>query len=172
VSRVGRQAPRPWADRDFDSFYRAEFRPVMKFLLWLGATVPDAADACGHAFTEVFARWDSIQQPARYVRRVARNEWTRLAERPRTDAERAYRASWAIEVVEDAYYQEEVQRVLAALSKLPPRQREVMAWHYDGYGAAEIADLLDMKVETVYSNLRHAKNTLRRLIVLQGDDRA
>jgi len=151
------------ADEEFDAFYRAESALLLRFLLRLGATVADAADAAGHAFTEVYARWAYLNRPASYLRRVARNELFELTRRPRTDAERAFRACWTVELVEDAYYQDEVQHVLTALSKLPPRQQEVMAWHYDGYTPKEIAELLEMKVNTVYSNLRHAKQTLRKL---------
>ncbi len=73
-----------------------------------------------------------------------------------------------MEVVQDVYQQSEVQMVLNAMSKLPARQRQVMAWYYDGYSAVEIAENLGMPVATVRSNLRHARETLRRLGVGEG----
>jgi len=81
--------------------------------------VADAADAAGHAFTEVYARWADLRRPCQllYLRRVARNELFELMRRPRTDAEHAFRGCWTVELVEDAYYQDEVQHVLTALSK-------------------------------------------------------
>lgn len=156
-------------DEEFDAFYRAHAPRLYLILLKWGASVADAADAAGHAFTEVYARWDQLRNPAGYVRRVAKNELAELANRPRTDVERALRGSWNLEAVETVCQFEEVQQVLAAFGKLPQRQREVMALHYDGYDRAEIAELLGLPLNTVYSNLRHAKETLRRLGV--GEDR-
>ena len=150
-------------DEPFDAFYRAEAELLLRFLLRFGATVADAADASGHAFAEVYVRWTQLHEPRSYLRRVAINELASLKARPLTDVERVFRGCWAVELVEDVYHQDEIQRVLAAMNKLPPRQREVMAWYYDGYKATEIAELLGLNVSTVHSNLRHAKEALRQL---------
>jgi RNA polymerase sigma factor (sigma-70 family) len=155
-------------DAEFDAFYRAEAVVLFRFLLRLGATPEDAADASGHAFTEMYVRWPEIRKPRAYLRRIAINELTALAVRPRTDVERAFRGCWALEVVEDVYEHEDVRRVLAALRKLPQRQREVLALHYDGYRAAEIAEFFGIARVTVDSHLRHAKTALRRMGV--GDE--
>jgi RNA polymerase sigma factor (sigma-70 family) len=78
------------------------------------------------------------------------------------------RGCWALEVVEEVYQQEEVRRVLAALGKLPRRQRESLALHYDGDKAAEIAELFGIARASVDSHLRHAKAALRRMGI--GED--
>lgn len=140
----------------------------MGFLLRLGASPQDAGDGAGHAFIEVYVRWEQLRSPKEYLRRAATNELIKLATRPRTDLDRVLRGCWAMEVVQDVYQQSEVQMVLNAMSKLPERQRQVMAWYYDGYSAVEIAENLGMPVATVRSNLRHARETLRRLGVGEG----
>lgn len=57
---------------------------------------------------------------------------------------------------------EEGRTVIGLLRRLPPAQRLVMAWYFDGYGPAEIAAILDKRPETVRSALRHARLRLRR----------
>jgi RNA polymerase sigma-70 factor (ECF subfamily) len=44
---------------------------------------------------------------------------------------------------------------------LPQRQREVMAWHYDGYSPREIADLLGVPDDAVRSSLYQARKNLK-----------
>jgi RNA polymerase sigma-70 factor (ECF subfamily) len=158
-----RDGTSPGRDDEFEAFYRAEATRLVRFLLRLGATPADAADAAGHALTEVYVRWEQIRSPRDYVRQVASHELHRLTARPRTDVDRALRGCWAMDKVEDVYQRSEVQTVLAALSKLPDRQREVMAWTYDGYRGAEIAEILGIPLSTVRSNLRHARDSLRGL---------
>ena len=50
--------------------------------------------------------------------------------------------------------------VLEAIKRLPPAQRRVMAWSFDGYSPAEIAAILGEDALTVRSNLRHARRQL------------
>ena len=53
---------------------------------------------------------------------------------------------------------------LALLKNLPPRQRQVMAWTYDGATSTEIADTLKITTHAVRSNLYKARITLRELV--------
>jgi RNA polymerase sigma factor (sigma-70 family) len=52
--------------------------------------------------------------------------------------------------------------VLAALQALPPRQRQVMAWIIDGFGAAEIARELGVSPESVRQSHAKARKNLGR----------
>jgi RNA polymerase sigma-70 factor, ECF subfamily len=62
--------------------------------------------------------------------------------------------------------------VASEVSQLPERQREVLVLiFYEGYTAAEVAEILAINVQNVYSNLNAARNTLKqRLIRLQVMD--
>jgi DNA-directed RNA polymerase specialized sigma24 family protein len=53
-------------------------------------------------------------------------------------------------------------QVLAALQALPPRQRQVMAWIIDGFGAAEIARELGVSPESVRQSYAKARKNLGR----------
>jgi RNA polymerase sigma factor (sigma-70 family) len=52
--------------------------------------------------------------------------------------------------------------VLAALQELPPRQRQVMAWIIDGFGATEIARELGVSPESVRQSYAKARKNLGR----------
>jgi RNA polymerase sigma factor (sigma-70 family) len=47
--------------------------------------------------------------------------------------------------------------VLRLLDKLPPRQRQVLAWTYEGYTPTEIAEELRLTPEAVRANLYKAR---------------
>lgn len=60
---------------------------------------------------------------------------------------------------------EVVQRVQAALAKLPPRQREAIMLHtYQELSNVETARVLDVSVEALESLLSRARRTLRSLL--------
>lgn len=65
---------------------------------------------------------------------------------------------------DEAIVREELLRCLPHLiSKLPQRQRQVLVWrYYEQRSFEEIAELLNVKVATTRSLLRHGLNTLRK----------
>ncbi|MEV6395886.1 sigma-70 family RNA polymerase sigma factor [Streptomyces sp. NPDC051907] len=58
----------------------------------------------------------------------------------------------------------------AALGMLPPRQRQVMAWHLDGFSHSEISDELGTTVEAVRQNYARARASLKRSLGLTAGD--
>ena len=61
--------------------------------------------------------------------------------------------------------QAETREVLAAvIADLPPKQRQVMAWHWDGFSDAEIAGELGDSEAAVRKNRSRAMKNLRRLL--------
>jgi RNA polymerase sigma factor (sigma-70 family) len=161
-------------DGNLDRLYRTEQPRLLRFLAYHGAQPADAADAAQHAWVEVCRRRDRVARmelPGAYLRKIALNEWRRLAARPGKDQERAVERGWInLAAVEDVYGKDDVRAVLEGLAALPDRQRQVMAWRYDGYSPEEIAELLDMNVSTVRSNIRHAKAKLREVLGLGGEE--
>jgi len=64
---------------------------------------------------------------------------------------------------------EETKRLVDALEKLPPEQREVIALHVHGQlKFREIAEMLDISINTVQSRYRYALSALRAKMV-DGD---
>jgi len=151
---------------EFDRFYRDEPPKLLRFLIFCGALPDDAADAAQQAFLEILLRGRvrEMGHPASYLRRVAYNEWTKLNRRLEQDIKHAVAGCWIdLTVVEDVYGRDDVKVVLESLAELPDRQRQVMAWLYDGYSEKEIAEQIGMKVSTVRSTVRHARTKLRLL---------
>jgi RNA polymerase sigma-70 factor (ECF subfamily) len=62
------------------------------------------------------------------------------------------------------YYilREETYRLLfRAVDELPPRNREVFRLYMQGYDGQQIATMLDITVDTVYTHRKHALRILR-----------
>jgi RNA polymerase sigma-70 factor (ECF subfamily) len=57
------------------------------------------------------------------------------------------------------------------IRRLPPRQRQVMAWTLYEYRPAEIADELRLPADTVRANLYQARNTLKAQLAREEEDR-
>jgi RNA polymerase sigma factor (sigma-70 family) len=144
-------------DGEFAQFFRAEHKRLIRFVMAIGAGGDEAAEIAQVAFFKAFEGWDVIRSPRAWIRRVAVNELTaarRAARRERPqaslpDTPTAVSTALAVELTEEA------RQVLAALQALPPRQRQVMAWVIDGFGAAEIARELGVSPESVRQS--HAK---------------
>jgi RNA polymerase sigma factor (sigma-70 family) len=149
---------------NFPEFFAAELKPLMRFARSLGADPELAADVAQTAFLRAFPVWDTLQYPRAWLRRVAQNELTELARKAGretlTDSppERAGAVSAAMAVELRAQSRD----VLTVLAALPPKQRQVMAWSYDGFSAAEIARELGDTPETVRQSRSKARKSLRR----------
>jgi RNA polymerase sigma factor (sigma-70 family) len=145
-------------------FYRAQFRPVVGFLLVIGAPIEEAKDATQEAMIEVARKWQTIDNPKGYVRTCAIRAYVAALNRDRKRDERARRAVSAGDLVtspDDSYENREWIRSL--LAALPPVQRQIAGLvFFDGLEPMEVAQILGGSSATVRSNLRHACENLRR----------
>ncbi|MEU4668124.1 sigma-70 family RNA polymerase sigma factor [Amycolatopsis sp. NPDC023774] len=157
---------------DFDDFFRADFPLLVGFLRKQGHDRATAEDAAQEAMTKALALWDGITHRKAWVRKAG----LRIANDHRRRQERE---DWTPEedpvaTANGSAGYEERELIVQALSRLPPRQREVLAWYIDGYSTGEIAALLSTRVSTVRSNLRHARKQLddlhSRLRETEGGD--
>jgi RNA polymerase sigma-70 factor (ECF subfamily) len=65
---------------------------------------------------------------------------------------------------------EALERLEGALARLPPKQRAIVELTYVyGHSYKEIAEIVDCPVNTVKTRMFHARQTLRRLAVADGD---
>lgn len=153
---------------DFDTFYRAERKSLVRFVMWLGCSDAGTADDIAQtAFIRAFPAWETIQFPQAWLRKVAQNEYARYcraaaretsldAEPGRADRQAGTSAAMALE------QQSDTRDLLAAIADLPPKQRQVMAWHWDGFSDAETAVALGDSTEAVRKNRNRAMKNLRR----------
>lgn len=102
---------------------------------------------------------------------TASRDYAKQRARSKEDVVRALRGDWTPRPqFADLSLSEEAKQVYEAIACLPPKQRQVMAWHYDGYQAGEIAKILGMSQELVRSHLRYARKRLKQLLSSRDDN--
>ncbi len=158
---------------EFSKFYIENVPRLVAFLVCKGVSWIDAADCVQETLIDarppVLA---TLEYPYAWCRRVAYRKACDLAQRrreaPVADPELAGSPLVAPGIdVENFESNHECLRWLARLGG--GKQREVLAWTYDGATPAEIAAELGMNPATVRSTLRNARVTLRRLRAKGGE---
>jgi RNA polymerase sigma factor (sigma-70 family) len=140
----------------FSIFYRQSLPTLVAFLMYLGANLSDATDIAQEAMIAAFQSWDIIQHPKPWTRRVASRAFIRQIARVEDPAENL--PEHGVLIPDDPVIDlEERNEILRLIRLLPPRQRQVMAWTFDGFKPSEIAAELDLKPEVVRANLRKAR---------------
>lgn len=166
------QGPGRPADADFSAFYRRFVPTLVAFLVWQGARLPAAADITQDTMIKAYQRWSEIHHPESWARRVASRALVRriasVAEDPIGDSPEH---SSLLPSLTNVEMWEQRCEVLRLLDRLPPRQRQVMAWTLDGYPPAEIADELEITPEAVRANLMKARRALAEYLGTTGDER-
>lgn len=157
----------PRSDDEFDAFVRKDHAALVFHLVVLGFHQQLAQDAAQEAVTMLFLKWSTVDNPRAWVRVTGRRVALRLRERELRQQDLQVEASQhtSTDSVADPFLhvqeRSEEAVVLEVLWSLPEAQRLVMAWHFDGYGLEEIAELAGKPAATVRSLLRHARNRLR-----------
>jgi RNA polymerase sigma-70 factor (ECF subfamily) len=155
--------PRP--DDQFRTLYEAELAYVMRSLRRLGVPERELQDLAHDVFVVVYRRWQEFDRsrPARpWLFGIALRTASRALERSWRHAE----VPVGTETMEalpaasgDAVEAREL--LLRALAAVPIDQRAVCILHdLDGLSAPDIAAVLDVPLNTVYSRLRAARERL------------
>lgn len=165
AGRAGATVGRAAVDEDFDAIWRAHHDRALRLAYLLTGDATAAEDAVAASFARVWVRWrdGAVRDVGGYVRSAIVNEvrdrgrrhttFVRFADRRRGD-DRGDR-DLATATADRA-------EMLAALSRLTPRQREVVVLrYYEGLAEATIADVLGCAVGTVKSTLSRSLSRLR-----------
>jgi len=166
-----RHNPGSQRDQEFATFYHATTKPLIAFLVLQGARVSDAADIAHDTMSAAYKRWHAIDHPRPWVYRVAGRALTRhqLGERE-TPVSQPPEPNPLLRAT-DLDRWEQRQDIIQALGRLPPRQRQVMAWTLSGYTPAEIAEELHLDASVVRQNLHVARTALRAWLSRKEDNR-
>jgi RNA polymerase sigma-70 factor, ECF subfamily len=128
---------------DFDEFYGAAARRVVRHAYALTGNVADAQEIAQEAFARAWQRWDSVRDcdsPEAWVRRVATNLISSRFRRDRT----ARAAAWQLVARDIPEISPDTVALVTALRTLPERQRVVVVLHY----------LADLPVGQIAAELR------------------
>ncbi|MFC4068833.1 RNA polymerase sigma factor [Actinoplanes subglobosus] len=148
----------------FDAYYLADFRSLTWFAIRIGASsVDEAEDLVQDVMRTVLNQWAQIEAPHAYARAAVRREICRVRTRTTRRHDAEVRAA-AQTLQQRSPFDEDTTTVLAMLRTLPPAQRAVLALTTDGYEPGEIAEITGQNTATVRSNLRHARQNLKRLM--------
>ncbi|MGI5503020.1 RNA polymerase sigma factor [Lentzea sp. CA-135723] len=154
---------------DFDEFFRTDLPQLIRFLVRSGWGWEDARDAAAEAMLSAYQGWIEIDHPRAYVRKAACRVAAQQRRRDHERLQRSIRGGMTTPEHDDPYAMfdarmDATRRLVALLKLLPDKQRTVLVWHLDGFGNSEIACHLNMSPATVASHLRHAKQSVRRLL--------
>ncbi|RAO00729.1 RNA polymerase sigma factor [Micromonospora noduli] len=149
----------------FSAFYRGFAIKLAGWLIWQGASEADAKDVVQETMHKAYRLWNTINNPEAWARVTASRAYAeRLAKFDATPvediAEYASSTGGGCELAAaDAR-----QDIRMALRQLPMRQRQLLAWSFEGYTPTEIAEQLHMTPEAVRSSLYKARKRLEELL--------
>jgi RNA polymerase sigma-70 factor (ECF subfamily) len=152
-----------------EELHRAEYRSLLRFLLYQGAELAEAQDAVQEAFS-VLCRPNvlaAVSSPRAWLRTVAYRCWLRQDVRVPVDPvpdlleqQALSQKDWHTPLAAVELREEHV-RVATMLRALSPKQREAMAWHIDGFSTPEIAEAMGIEPSAVRQNLSRARAALK-----------
>jgi RNA polymerase sigma factor (sigma-70 family) len=156
---------------DFEVFYRARYRELVKAAMYAGATQHEAEDATDASMEDVLRHWASIEYPVAYARKALGSNLKKLKTRnlDRTRRRQIECGAAVGKDQEDARLSawEEVQWTRQLLESLPPAQRDVMAFVVDGLKPGEIAELLGITPGATRQRILAARQQLK--LALQAE---
>lgn len=144
----------------FDGVYASEFAGVARLAFLMVGSRAVAEELAQDAFVQLFRRYDTVKNPAAFLRtvvvRVAIN-WLRRAGMER---DRLARATAGIDHPVEA---PEIDEMWSALTRLRPERRVVLVLRfYEQMHHGEIAALLGCSPATIRSRTRRALEDLRK----------
>ena len=156
----------------FDQHYHL----VVRFVMICGANAQDAEDAAQEAFIEALrraddGRWEAVREPAGWLRRVALRRYQRMIKRNPTFGLPTYSDTQPTGEPDPSDLAPATLDVLSALRRLDPNCRAVMAFHLDGFSAAETAAHLQITSQQARDLLKKARRELQRDLQRGEEDR-
>jgi len=146
---------------DFEAVYRSSYRAMIGLARTVLADTGDAEEVVQEAFARCYVRWGRIEgrdDPLPYVRSAVMNL---CRSRLRRKAAPLRAVTEAPSAEDHAVEHDRNERLVAALGRLPVRQREVVALRYFGQlSTDETAAALGIATGTVKVHLHRAVKAL------------
>ncbi|MFF9346655.1 RNA polymerase sigma factor [Streptomyces sp. NPDC014734] len=152
-------------DEAFIAFYRATVHSLVGFLVNQGAGVHVAADIAQDTMLSAYERWGTIDHPRAWVHTVASRALLRRITSCEEQPVEHVPAPTSLLANPDAIAAWEARHyLLPLLRSLPPRQRQVMAWHLSGFTPGDISEQLGMSNDAVRASLCKARRAVAEAI--------
>jgi RNA polymerase sigma factor (sigma-70 family) len=147
----------------FQTFYRREYRLLLKTVMAAGGTLEEARDAVGETIVEMWRRRAEISNFGAYASKAVLTNFKKQRMRDRNGLERAVKGGHLTldiqECVELTVW-EDKQWVDQLVCSLPPAQREVVEVVLGGLEIDEISELFGRRPATIRRNLERARRRL------------
>lgn len=166
-------------DETFEGIFATYYRPVVRFFVARGFSREDAQDLAQTVFLQVFRGLKDLQDPSLVgawvfttAGNIWRNELRRIQTKKRTGPPPSENApsdpSWGEpadagddDPIHDLIAAERGKLLVEALAELPPQMRRCIALRVQqGLKYREIAEILQISIDTVKSHLNAAKGRL------------
>lgn len=137
-----------------DALYRVEYAGMVRLAYTLLASNAEAEEIVQDSLIEVYRRWHEIRKPGAYLRCAVVSRCRSALQR------RKMHPSHAVEEPRVSAGASELWDVLARLSD--EQRMAIVLRYYGGYGASEIATMLEMPSATVRSHVRRGLAALKK----------
>lgn len=141
-------------DRSFDRFYTERYRPMLRLATGIVDQSCTAEEIVQDALQRVWLRWDSLEQPACYLRTIVVNGcYDELRRRRvRRDADRVLRQTTEAE-------SDYLNDLLGSVD--PKRRRAIVLRYYGGHTVSEVAKAMDIPTGTAKSLIHRGLADMR-----------
>lgn len=157
------------ADEAVTALYPVHYRPLVRLAALLVHDVGTAEEVVQDAFVELHRRWHRLRDPDRaggYLRQTVVNRSRSVLRHRQVEARHPQQPPADLPGADVAAVAGEQRReVIAALHRLPPRQREALVLrYYADLSEAEIADVMGISRGAVKSHASRGIAALRPLL--------
>lgn len=169
LADVFKEANRRRIVEEFSAFYRGFAARLAGWLIWQGASEADAKDVVQETMHKAYRRWDTIDNPEAWARVTASRAYAeRLGRVDAISVDDITEHSPNMAVGCELTAADAKQDIRMALQQMPARQRQMLAWSFEGYTPTEIAAQLRMTPEAARSSLYKARKKLEELLQARG----
>jgi RNA polymerase sigma factor (sigma-70 family) len=146
-----------------EQLYRADGDRIWRAVFAYAGDREVASDAVAEAFAQAIRRGRAIKDPQKWVWRaafrIAAGDLSKRRRRPPGEVAQSYEMETSHE-----------PNLIAALSKLPAKQRSsLVLHHYAGYSAAEVAAMIGSTSAAVRVHLHRGRARMRELLEASDD---
>lgn len=176
-------------ERNFDRLFRQHYRLVYLYFIKLGAQPEEASDLAQEVFFNAYGALDEFRGDSSertWLFSIAKNKWRNwLRDRsrhkrsaPETPIEELLDEGWQpseplekADPLQGTIVSERQQKILDAINSLPPRMRRCLMLRVaQDKKYREIADVMQISIQTVRSQLAQGRDHLKSLLNDYSED--